>query len=89
MELPPRTNTVQNVLRLQLPEIMKSVARSDSKENMDGSIFVNDMENHMQMFEQKKDLFMLTKKYSNEQLSGKRVVANINQMKVYDLSQYN
>lgn len=54
------------------------IKEKETKENDDGSVFIDDMHSHMKLFEQKKELFLLAKQYSNEQLSKKRVVTNIN-----------
>ena len=51
MKLPPRVNQMSsNRLNIELDQLRRKVVNSDVI-NIDGSIYVNDMENDMQMFE--------------------------------------
>lgn len=51
MKLPPRVNQLSsNRLNMELDQLRRKVVNSDVV-NIDGSIYVNDMENDMQMFE--------------------------------------
>ena len=56
----------------------KTLLKEKVIENADDSIYVNDLDNFMDLFEEKRELFRLTKKYSNELLKKNKIVTNIN-----------
>ena len=60
----------------------------DVIENEDGSVFVNQLQNVSDFFEEKRELLRLAKNISNQQFKQKKVVSNINQMKQHDIDEF-